>query len=239
MSDLEERHYSPLHAWHEAHGAEYLWEDGWPWTNHEGADPMTEYEAIRTGAGIWDLFSTCKYEVTGPDAARLVQRRFTNRVDDMRPGQARYGAFVDENGLMVDDGNAYRYADDRFVLMINTPTLEEWFRETAGDLDARIRHRTEDFGMIAVEAQAAGAPVIAFGRGGAAETVVEPGDASGRAPTGVFFREPTSESLACALRAFTDLEPKLDGAAPRANAERFSLARFREGIREAIAEVVS
>jgi aminomethyltransferase len=147
----EERHYSPLHAWHEAHRAEYLWEDGWPWTMHEGADPMTEYEAIRTGTGIWDLFSTCKYEVTGPDAARLVQRRFTNAVADMRPGQARYGAFVDENGTMIDDGNAYRYADDRFILMINTPTLEEWFRLTADDLDARIAHRTEDFGMIAVQ----------------------------------------------------------------------------------------
>jgi aminomethyltransferase len=153
MSDVEneERHYSPLHAWHEAHGAEYLWEDGWPWTMHEGADPMTEYEAIRTAAGIWDLFSTCKYEVTGPDAARFVQRRFTNRVEDMQPGQVRYGAFVDESGVMVDDGNVYRYAPDRFILMINTPTLADWFRETGGDLDAQIAHRTEDFGMIAVQ----------------------------------------------------------------------------------------
>jgi glycine cleavage system T protein (aminomethyltransferase) len=153
MSDAEneERHYSPLHSWHEAQGAEYLWEDGWPWTMHEGADPMAEYEAIRTASGIWDLFSTCKYDVTGPDAARLVQRRFTNRVDDMRPGQVRYGALVDANGTMVDDGNAYRFADDRFILTINTPTLEDWFRETGGDLDARVAHRTEDFGMISVQ----------------------------------------------------------------------------------------
>ncbi len=153
MPDMEneQRHYSPLHAWHEAHGAEYLWEDGWPWTNHEGADPMTEYEAIRTATGIWDLFATCKYEVTGPDAARLVQRRFTNAVGDMQPGQVRYGAFVDADGKMVDDGNVYRYADDRFILMINTPGIEDWFRETASDLDARIAHRTEDFGMIAVQ----------------------------------------------------------------------------------------
>jgi aminomethyltransferase len=149
--DKEERHYSPLHGWHEAQGAEYLWEDGWPWTMHEGADPMTEYEAIRTATGIWDLFSTCKYEVTGADAARLVQRRFTNAVADMRPGQARYGAFVDANGSMIDDGNAYRYAEDRFLLMVNTPTLGDWFRETAGDVDASITHRTEDFGMIAVQ----------------------------------------------------------------------------------------
>jgi aminomethyltransferase len=153
MSDVgnEERHYSPLHAWHEAHGAEYLWEDGWPWTMHEGADPMTEYEAIRTGAGIWDLFATCKYEVRGPDAARFVQRRFTNRVEDMQPGQVRYGAFVDENGTMVDDGNVYRYAPDRFILMINTPTLADWFRESGGGLDAQVAHRTEDYGMVAVQ----------------------------------------------------------------------------------------
>jgi aminomethyltransferase len=153
MSDAEneERHYSPLHGWHEAHGAEYLWEDGWPWTMHEGADPMAEYEAIRTATGIWDLFSTCKYEVTGLDAARLIQRRFTNRVEDMRPGQVRYGAFVEADGTMTDDGNAYRFADDRFILTINTPTLEDWLREPGGDLDANVAHRTEDFGMISVQ----------------------------------------------------------------------------------------
>ena len=69
---------SPLHDWHVAHGADIMWEDGFPWNMDQGGDPMAEYEAIRTGTGIWDLFSTCKYEVTGPDAARLIQRRFTN-----------------------------------------------------------------------------------------------------------------------------------------------------------------
>ena len=36
---------SPLHDCHEAHGAETIWEDGYPWTMHEGGDPMKEYEA--------------------------------------------------------------------------------------------------------------------------------------------------------------------------------------------------
>ena len=65
---MTDEHRSPLADWHEARGAEVLIEDGWPWYMHEGTDPMAEYEAIRTGTGIWDLFSTCKYEVTGPDA---------------------------------------------------------------------------------------------------------------------------------------------------------------------------
>src|SRR5437762_3449733 len=142
---------SPLHAWHEANGAETIWEDGYPWTNHEGRDPMEEYEAVRTATGIWDLFSTCKYEVTGPDAARLIQRRFTNSLAGMQPGQVRYGAFVEPTGLMIDDGNVYKFADDRYWIMINTAGIEDWFRETATGLDARIEHKTDDLAMIAVQ----------------------------------------------------------------------------------------
>ena len=124
---------------------------GYPWTNHQGGDPLAEYEAIRTATGLWDLFSTCKYEVTGPDAGRLIQRRFTNRVEGMADGRVRYGAFVNADGLMIDDGNVYRFADDRYWAMINSAGIEDWFRETAGDLDATIEHRTDDLAMIAVQ----------------------------------------------------------------------------------------
>jgi aminomethyltransferase len=148
---MTEEHRSPLADWHEAQGAEVLIEDGWPWYMHEGGDPMAEYEAIRTATGIWDLFSTCKYEVTGPDAERLIQRRFTNSLAGMQPGQVRYGAFVNADGLMVDDGNVYKHADDHFWMLINTADLEGWFGETATGLDADLAHRTEDFTMIAVQ----------------------------------------------------------------------------------------
>ncbi len=151
---MTDEHRSPLHAWHEAQGAEVLIEDGWPWYMHEGADPLAEYEAVRTGAGIWDLFSTSKYEVTGPEAARLIQRRFTNSLAGMQPGSVRYGAFVNADGRMVDDGNVYKFADDRFWVMINTADLQGWFEETAEGLDARVAHRTEELAMIAVQGPA-------------------------------------------------------------------------------------
>jgi aminomethyltransferase len=142
---------SPLHEWHMARNAEVIWEDGYPWAMHEGGDPMEEYEAVRTATGIWDLFSTCKYEVTGPDAARLIQRRFTNTLDGMRDGSVRYGAFVNADGRMIDDGNVYRLVGDRFLVMINSPGIEGWFRETADGLDATIEHKTDDYAMIAVQ----------------------------------------------------------------------------------------
>ena len=142
---------SPLHDWHVEHDAEVVWEDGYPWAMHEGGDPMAEYEAVRTATGVWDLYSTCKYEVTGPEAARLIQRRFTNSVEGMQEGSVRYGAFVNADGLMIDDGNVYKLADDHFLVMINTAGIEGWFRETAGGLDAQVEHKTDDYAMIAVQ----------------------------------------------------------------------------------------
>ena len=142
---------SPLHDWHVEHGADVVWEDGYPWAMHEGGDPMDEYEAVRTATGIWDLYSTCKYEVRGPDAGRLIQRRFTNALDGMKAGSVRYGAFVNADGLMIDDGNVYEFADDHFLLMINTAGIDDWFRETADGFDATIEHKTDDYAMIAVQ----------------------------------------------------------------------------------------
>ena len=148
---MTDEHRSPLHEWHVAHGGEFLWEDGYPWMMDEGRDPLEEYEAVRTGTGLWDLFSTCKYEVTGPDAARMIQRRFTNSLDGMAEGSVRYGAFVNADGRMIDDGNVYKHAADKYWVMINSAGIDDWFRETAGDLDASIAHRTTELAMIAVQ----------------------------------------------------------------------------------------
>jgi glycosyltransferase involved in cell wall biosynthesis len=78
----------------------------------------------------------------------------------------------------------------------------------------------EDFGIVPVEAQACGTPVIAFARGGAAETIVE-------GQTGLFFREQTAESVMDAVREF-EVMGDWDVSAIRRNAERFDAARFRE-----------
>ena len=139
---------SPLHDAQLAAGADIIWEDGWPWAMTVGDTAQNEYEAIRSSTGVWDLFSTVKYEVTGPDAGRLIQRRFTNDLSGAAAGQVRYGAFVNADGLMVDDGNVYKHSDQKYWVMINTADLEDWFRETAGGLDAQIAGRTEELPMI-------------------------------------------------------------------------------------------
>jgi glycosyltransferase involved in cell wall biosynthesis len=75
----------------------------------------------------------------------------------------------------------------------------------------------EDFGIVPVEAQAAGVPVIAYGVGGAGETVLD-----GR--TGALFDEQSAEGLAAAIERFDGLA--LDAGAARENARRFGRERF-------------
>ncbi|HIP49375.1 MAG TPA: glycosyltransferase family 4 protein [Lutibacter sp.] len=77
----------------------------------------------------------------------------------------------------------------------------------------------EDFGIIPVEAQACGTPVIAFGKGGALETVVDN-------ETGIFFHEQTADSIIEAVHNFE--KQKFDTKIIRKNAEKFSVAIFEK-----------
>jgi glycosyltransferase involved in cell wall biosynthesis len=100
----------------------------------------------------------------------------------------------------------------------------------------------EDFGIVPVEAQACGTPVIAYGKGGATETVVPLENTehpeklrygAGRAqntdnpkPTGIFFYEQTSAALIDAVKLFEANEDVFVAEDIRRNSERFSIERF-------------
>jgi glycosyltransferase involved in cell wall biosynthesis len=88
----------------------------------------------------------------------------------------------------------------------------------------------EDFGIVPVEAQACGTPVVALGRGGALETVID-------GETGVLFSSLTGPSLAAALERLA--ASRFDPDRLRRHAERFSRSRYLDEMRAVIDETVS
>ena len=79
----------------------------------------------------------------------------------------------------------------------------------------------EDFGIVPVEAQACGTPVIAYGKGGVLETVIEN-------KTGIFFKEQSVEALIQAIKEFEKKENIFDPYEIRKNAEKFKKERFKK-----------
>lgn len=89
----------------------------------------------------------------------------------------------------------------------------------------------EDFGITPVEAQACGTPVIAFGKGGALETVRPYGV---HEPTGLFFNVQSIDSIKSAINQFESLNDEISPVACRKNAIKFSSERFRNEMNEYI-----
>jgi glycosyltransferase involved in cell wall biosynthesis len=88
----------------------------------------------------------------------------------------------------------------------------------------------EDFGIVPVEAQACGRPVVALARGGALETVTD-------GETGVRFAEPTAESLSDALRRVETMS--FHPARIRSSAERFSTDRHARAMQAVIDDTLA
>ena len=108
--------------------------------------------------------------------------------------------------------------------------------EEVADLFARCRAvlftAVEDYGIVPLEAAAAGRPTIALGRGGVLETMVGLDAARAEPPTAVYFAEQTVDAVVAAVRRFEEEEDSFDPKALRARAERFDRPTFKARIRE-------
>jgi aminomethyltransferase len=131
-------------AFHEATAAQdgsHVEEGGWMWLEGFG-DVAKEYAAIRDDVAVWDVSPLNKWEFRGPDALRSAQRVFSNDALGLEVGQTRYGAFLDADGLMVDDGTVFNTGnqgqEDHCWVMTNGRDHEEYFGELVADLDAQF-----------------------------------------------------------------------------------------------------
>ena len=135
---MQSRH-TAFHGVTSASAAGFVEEAGWYWVTNFG-DPDAEYRAVREGVGMWDLSPLNKWEFRGGDALEAAQRVHTNDVVRMRDGQVRYGAFVDEDGLLVDDGTVFKHANDHLWVCTNGNDRAEYFADATKGLDVSIAY---------------------------------------------------------------------------------------------------
>ncbi|MEP6762754.1 MAG: glycosyltransferase [Gemmatimonadaceae bacterium] len=176
-----------------------------------------------------DFFSTDgkQRDVAYVAASRLVSyKRIAAIVEAFRE-------LPDKQLIVIGDGperDRVRRAAGSNVILMGWQTREV-IRETLRRARAFVFAAEEDFGILPVEAQACGAPVIAYSVGGALETVSE----SGTNRTGMFFNDPSPSGIAAAVRAF-ETQPAPTAEACRMNAERFSVERFHREFRAFVSE---
>lgn len=120
-----------------------------------------------------------------------------------------------------------------FLGRVDDATLRYWLRRSR----ALLFPGREDFGIVPLEAQACGTPVIALGSDGALETVLPATDVT--PGTGLLFTSPTAASLVECMQKLERGEVLFDPLLARAHAERFSRARFERELLECLQQTMT
>ncbi|KRD51281.1 sarcosine oxidase subunit alpha [Ensifer sp. ENS10] len=156
---------TPMHAWEEAHGAEFEdvgnWKRAWFYPRagedmHEAVG--RECKTVRDVAGVFDASTLGKIEVVGPDAAQFLNLMYTNAWDNLKPGRCRYGIMLRDDGFVYDDGVVGRLAEDRFHVTTTTGGaprvmnhMEDYLQTEFPHLKVWLTSTTEQWAVIAVQ----------------------------------------------------------------------------------------
>jgi aminomethyltransferase len=109
-----------------------------------------EYFAIRNAAALIDVSPLFKYEISGPDALRAVDRLITRDTTRCKVGQVLYTPWCDEDGQVIDDGTVARLAADRFRITAADPNLR-WFQDVAYGFDAQVEDVSDSLAALSLQ----------------------------------------------------------------------------------------
>ncbi len=143
---------TPFHARTSALCASHAWRR---WAGHIAASSYEllherEYHAIRSSAALLDVSPLHKYMVTGPDAARLLDRVVTRDVAKMKVGQVAYTPWCDTRGKVMDDGTISRLGEHVFRMTSADPNLR-WLGENAVGLEVTIEDVSDSTAALALQ----------------------------------------------------------------------------------------
>ncbi|TFG52237.1 MAG: aminomethyl transferase family protein [Gemmatimonadales bacterium] len=109
-----------------------------------------EYSAIRNTAALIDVSPLYKYAVTGPDAARLLDRVLPRDMTKAQLHQVLYTPWCDTAGKVIDDGTISRLDDQRYRLTSADPNLR-WLHQNAVGMDVTIEDVSDTIGAVSLQ----------------------------------------------------------------------------------------
>lgn len=109
-----------------------------------------EYWAIRNAAALIDVSPLFKYEFTGPDAERALNRIMTRDMRKCRVGQVMYSPWCDDEGKVIDDGTISRLGEQHFRVTSADPSWR-WFKDCAWGMDVEIRDVSTQIASLALQ----------------------------------------------------------------------------------------
>ena len=155
---------TPMHDWHDAHGAD--WEPVGHWRrpyafvrDGERVKDAVHREVTNTrrNLGLLDASTLGKIIVKGPDAGKFMDMMYTNMMSTLKPGKCRYGLMCSENGFLIDDGVVARIDEDTFLCHTTTggadrihQHMEEWLQTEWWDWKVYVANVTEQYAQVAV-----------------------------------------------------------------------------------------
>jgi aminomethyltransferase len=109
-----------------------------------------EYNAVREAAALIDVSPLYKYQVSGPDATRLIDRVITRDAAKLKVGQVYYTPWCDEDGKVVDDGTIHRLDELNYRWTAADPNLR-WLGLNARGLDVTIEDVSQRVAALALQ----------------------------------------------------------------------------------------
>jgi aminomethyltransferase len=147
---MPESSKTALHDTIAAMGGTFKEDGGWFW--HQGfGDWPSEYRAVRERVGVWDVSALVKWEFRGPDAQAAAHHVTTNDILGLRPGQVRYGPFMNPDGSMIDEGTVYVVAPDLVLVMMNGEGYADYWAEHLAGFDVAVTNVTRQMPHIAIQ----------------------------------------------------------------------------------------
>jgi sarcosine oxidase subunit alpha len=139
---LVPRKETAIHQRHVEGGAEFMWAGDWRRPHHY-RDPRQECEAVHERVGLIDVSSLGKFRIAGSQAVTLLERLYPSKFADLKVGRVRYGAMLNDQGVILDDGTVCRLGDEEFFVTTTTggtSAMDQWIKWWLADwaLDARV-----------------------------------------------------------------------------------------------------